>query len=263
MGEARYDAIIDFYEEHFSGDFADPTTSALFDLAGSLLDSQVLDLGCGHGHLAREMARRGARVVGVDISGSLLEQARLAEEREPLGIRYVQTDVASQAALAGETFDLVVANFTLTDIDDLVGTVATIARLLEPGGGPGHVDPASLLCRWRRSIGVVVTDSHLPRRGLVALPARARQVDLAAEGGRQPPDALDVSQCPVGRQPAIGSDDRTTSTTELGSEPLRGERWTGVSRGEVPPVIGMNAGVADKQPLGCGCYMRQPQRADT
>jgi SAM-dependent methyltransferase len=70
----------------------------------------------------------------VDISGSLLEQARLAEEREPLGIRYVQTDVASQAALAGETFDLVVANFTLTDIDDLVGTVATIARLLEPGG---------------------------------------------------------------------------------------------------------------------------------
>jgi SAM-dependent methyltransferase len=134
MGEARYDAIVDFYEEHFSGDLADPTTTSLFDLTGSLLDRRVLDLGSGHGHLAREMARRGARVVGVDLSGTLLERARSAEEREPVGIRYVQADVASEATLAGETFDLVVANFTLTDIDDLLGSVATIARLLEPGG---------------------------------------------------------------------------------------------------------------------------------
>jgi 2-polyprenyl-3-methyl-5-hydroxy-6-metoxy-1,4-benzoquinol methylase len=134
MGEARYDAIGDFYAEHFSGDFADPTTWALLDLAGRLIDRQVLDLGCGHGHLAREMARRGARVVGVDLSGALLERARSAEEREPLGIRYVQADAASQAALAGQAFDLVVANFSLTDIDDLVGTVATIARVLDPAG---------------------------------------------------------------------------------------------------------------------------------
>jgi SAM-dependent methyltransferase len=42
--------------------------------------------------------------------------------------------VASEVALADEAFDLVVANFTLSDIDDLVGTAATIARLLEPGG---------------------------------------------------------------------------------------------------------------------------------
>ena len=101
MGEARYDTIVDFYEEQFSGDFADPTTTALFDLAGSLLDRQVLDLGCGHGHLTREIARRGARVVGVDLSATLLERARSAEEREPLGILYVQADVASQTALAG------------------------------------------------------------------------------------------------------------------------------------------------------------------
>lgn len=37
---------------------------------------EILDLGCGHGWLARELARQGARVTGVDGSARLLDIAR-------------------------------------------------------------------------------------------------------------------------------------------------------------------------------------------
>jgi 2-polyprenyl-3-methyl-5-hydroxy-6-metoxy-1,4-benzoquinol methylase len=49
---------------------------------------RVLDLACGQGRLSRELARRGARVVGLDISNELLDKARAVEKDEPLGISY-------------------------------------------------------------------------------------------------------------------------------------------------------------------------------
>lgn len=107
---------------------------ALFDLVGPLEARSVLDLACGHGRMSRELARRGARVVGVDVSASLLTKARDLQEREPLGIRYVEGDVTDAGVLAGDRFDAVVASFGLTDIDDLDGLAATVMRVLAPGG---------------------------------------------------------------------------------------------------------------------------------
>src|ERR1700730_4683918 len=49
---------------------------------------ESLDLGCGAGYFAREMAHRGARVVGVDISSRMIEHARDQEAMTPLGIDY-------------------------------------------------------------------------------------------------------------------------------------------------------------------------------
>ena len=92
---------------------------------------RVLDLACGQGRIARELARGGARVVGVDVSGVLLDGARAAE---PLGVAYRMQDATSAAALAGEVFDAVACNQGLADIDDLDGVLATVSRVLRPGG---------------------------------------------------------------------------------------------------------------------------------
>jgi len=131
---ARYDAVADFYEQFAPDIYADPPMAALLRLIGDVAGLRLLDLACGHGRLARELARRGGRLVGADLSAALLEKARAQELASPLQIAYVHADAASPDALAGERFDGVACSFGLSDIDDLDGAVATVARVLRPGG---------------------------------------------------------------------------------------------------------------------------------
>jgi len=91
-------------------------------------------MACGHGRVTRELARRGAHVLGVDISPALLANAKAAEVRSPLGITYRWADVTSPRCLARETFEIIVCNFGLSDIDDLPRALATVARVLNPNG---------------------------------------------------------------------------------------------------------------------------------
>lgn len=135
VGRARYDQIADFYDG-VVGDRVDDNagTAALLDLVGEVRGARVLDLACGQGRMARALAARGASVVGVDISGALLDKARAVGDAHALSIVYRLVDAAAPNALSGQTFDLVVCNFGLTDIDDLDGALATVARVLPSRG---------------------------------------------------------------------------------------------------------------------------------
>lgn len=133
-GPARYDRIADFYVEFAPDTYDDSVTEALLRLIGDVSGLRLLDLACGHGKMARELARHGAEVIGVDISAALLDKARSREQEHPLGIAYKYADAASPGALGGEVFDGVVCNFGLSDIDDLAGVAATVEHVLRPGG---------------------------------------------------------------------------------------------------------------------------------
>jgi ubiquinone/menaquinone biosynthesis C-methylase UbiE len=142
---ARYDEVADFYEAFAPDVYDDPPTAALLSLVGEVSGLRLLDVACGHGRVTRELARRGAGVVGLDISAALLDKARAREQLDPLGITYVRADAASPDALMAELFDGAVCHFGLSDIDDLQGAVATVARVLRPGGfrggKPGALTP--------------------------------------------------------------------------------------------------------------------------
>lgn len=133
MTPARYDAVADFYVSGFDST-DDPVSAALLDLLGPVAGLRVLDAACGHGRLTRELARRGAEVVGVDVSGNLLGKAQEREQEEPLGIRYVQADVTTPGILGNRQFDKVTCSFGLSDIDDLDGAIAAVCAALRPGG---------------------------------------------------------------------------------------------------------------------------------
>jgi 2-polyprenyl-3-methyl-5-hydroxy-6-metoxy-1,4-benzoquinol methylase len=94
---ARYDEIADFYEQRSGKTVRDPATAALLDLAGDVSGLRLLEVACGPGRVARELARRGAALTGLDISAALLAKARAREAAEPLGIGYLHTDVTTSA----------------------------------------------------------------------------------------------------------------------------------------------------------------------
>jgi cyclopropane fatty-acyl-phospholipid synthase-like methyltransferase len=59
---------------------------------------RVLDVGCGVGRHALELARRGLRVTGIDISAGMLREARRAAAAAGLEVEWVQADAAQFAA---------------------------------------------------------------------------------------------------------------------------------------------------------------------
>lgn len=61
--------------------------------------SKILDLGCGAGRHAIEFAKRGVCVTGIDISDTMLENAKRRTAGENLTVNYIQCDLANLSAL--------------------------------------------------------------------------------------------------------------------------------------------------------------------
>ncbi len=92
-----------------------------------------LDLGCGEGHNTRLLARRGARMTGLDISSTFIRYAREAEAHDPLGINFVEGS-ALALPFARESFDFVVAFMSLMDMPEVERALAEVHRVLVPRG---------------------------------------------------------------------------------------------------------------------------------
>jgi ubiquinone/menaquinone biosynthesis C-methylase UbiE len=106
----------------------EPFTRALLDLIPPS-PARVVDLGCGEGVFARELAARGFTVTGVDVAPAAV---RHAAEADPDGT-YVIGDMCALPFDDG-SFDLAVARISFQDVENLGGAAAEAARVLAPGG---------------------------------------------------------------------------------------------------------------------------------
>jgi 2-polyprenyl-6-hydroxyphenyl methylase / 3-demethylubiquinone-9 3-methyltransferase len=99
-----------------------------------LAGRQVLDVGCGGGLLAEGMARRGARVLGIDLAPEALAVARLHALETGVAVEYRQVAVEALAESAVSGFDVVTCLEMLEHVPDPSAIVAALARLVRPGG---------------------------------------------------------------------------------------------------------------------------------
>ncbi|MDP9435224.1 MAG: class I SAM-dependent methyltransferase [Actinomycetota bacterium] len=94
----------------------------------------LLDLACGRGGYGRELARRtGARVVGVDLSGVAVAEARRRALREGVHARYA-VGTLTATGLADGAVDAVVCVDALQFAGDLGAALHECRRALRPGG---------------------------------------------------------------------------------------------------------------------------------
>ena len=107
------------------------------DLAGLEAGDSALDVCCGTGDLALELARRTGpegRVIGSDFSERMLDLAReKAAERHTPGVRFEWGDALSLPYDDG-SFDAVTVGFGVRNLADLERGVAELVRVLTPGG---------------------------------------------------------------------------------------------------------------------------------
>jgi 2-polyprenyl-6-hydroxyphenyl methylase/3-demethylubiquinone-9 3-methyltransferase len=98
-------------------------------------DRQALDVGCGGGILADSMARKGAQVLGIDLSTKALKVAQLhALEANTVGVKYREVSAEALAAEQPSQFDVVTCMEMLEHVPDPASVVQACATLVKPGG---------------------------------------------------------------------------------------------------------------------------------
>lgn len=140
-GGSFYAPIGDFIRERYLDfPFAQGTEQEVDFLVAELglrPGQRVLDVGCGPGRHALELARRGLRVTGVDISAGFVEVATAAAQREglPAEFRVLDARALDYGAQFDAAISLCAGAFGLVGTDDdHLAVLDGIARALRPGG---------------------------------------------------------------------------------------------------------------------------------
>jgi len=101
----------------------------------AMTGKRVVDVGCGGGILADAMARRGASVLGIDLSTKALKVAQLhALDAGTENVEYREVSAEALAAEMPGSFDILTCMEMLEHVPDPASVVRACATLLRPGG---------------------------------------------------------------------------------------------------------------------------------
>lgn len=177
----------DWHEHFFEGlwldvqehSFGAAETRELVDAGREVLqlapDTRVLDIPCGNGRTAVELAARGHRVTGIDRSAPLLERARSAAADRGVDVEWIESDMWQLSLDA--SFDAAVCLWSSLGYgseEDDEHFLASVTRALRPGGGlllETHVVETLLPWfephgfRWAGDVAVAENRSYDPARG--------------------------------------------------------------------------------------------------
>jgi len=143
---AHWDRRAAHFDEDFGHAIATPAERAAWDRILALVVPKgrpldALDVGCGTGFLALELAARGHRVTGVDLAPAMLDLARSKAAAQGLAVRFESAD-AENLPFPAASFDFVISRHVLWTLPHPTAAIDDWMRVLRPGGRLAIVDGA-------------------------------------------------------------------------------------------------------------------------
>ena len=111
-----------------------PVRLEYVERSGRLEGRDVLDVGCGGGLLAEAIARKGARVTGLDMAADLLEVAQLHALETGVAVSYLLESAEQHAVEHAAQYDVVTCMEMLEHVPDPAQVIVALAALVRPGG---------------------------------------------------------------------------------------------------------------------------------
>lgn len=135
------------------------------NVLGDVAGKDVVELGCGTAYFSAKLARRGARVVGVDPTPAQLETAR--RMMRETGIEFELVEAPGESVpLPDASFDIAISEHGASAWADPHTWVPEAARLLRPGGLLAflHGTPLAHICY--PPVGEITTELQRPYFGM-------------------------------------------------------------------------------------------------
>ncbi|MCD4783233.1 MAG: class I SAM-dependent methyltransferase [Candidatus Eremiobacteraeota bacterium] len=141
----KYETFFDEHASQYMENIFTKGTKMEVDFLLKKLDlptgSKILDVGCGTGRHSVELAKKGYKMTGIDLSAGMLEKAREAASKEGVEVEFIKADATKFRA--DSRFDAIIClcegAFTLSDLsedpiehDRMI--LKNIYNSLEPGG---------------------------------------------------------------------------------------------------------------------------------
>ena len=123
-----YDEMLDEKDNTYQKNVILPNILRLMDIKKGEI---ILDLACGSGFFSREFFKKGAKVVGVDISAELID---IAKKKSPKEIEYHVLSADKLASVEEKSVDKIAVILAIQNIENISGVFSECNRVLKNGG---------------------------------------------------------------------------------------------------------------------------------
>jgi SAM-dependent methyltransferase len=119
------------------------------ELLGQVDGRSLVHLQCNSGQDSICLARRGAKVTGVDISDEAIEFARTLSRETGIAAHFERADVIEWLAATPSRFDIAFSSYgTIGWLSDLTAWASGVARVVTPGGALVLLEFHPILFSW-------------------------------------------------------------------------------------------------------------------
>lgn len=143
--DTSWHGVAEWYDKHLKDEDTyhnKVVAPNLLRILGEIRGKNILDLACGTGYFALQMAQMDAKVTGVDAGADLIKIAKENVSREVksnskspnLNIKYYTSAASDLGMLSDNSQDIVLCSLAIQNIENVDAVAKEVARVLRPSG---------------------------------------------------------------------------------------------------------------------------------